>query len=321
MNLHQLRFIREAVRQNFNLTEAAKALNTSQPGVSKAIIELEEELGIAIFRRHGKRLRGLTEPGRAMLKSVELIMQEIDSVTRIGKEFAAQDSGSLTIATTHTQARYALPKVVQTFMQKFPKIRLSLLQGNPEQVTEMVLKDQADLAIATESIVGVNGLISMPCYQWEHMVIVPPEHALLKSKTPTLAELAAHPVITYHPAFAGRNKIDQAFAACDLKPEVLLEAIDADVIKTYVELGMGIGIVASMAYDNERDKHLRAIPVGHLFGMNTSHVGLKQGAYLRSYVYAFVELFAPALNRKVIERVMSGEENAAVAPETAETSV
>jgi LysR family cys regulon transcriptional activator len=307
MNLHQLRFVREAVRQNFNLTEAAKALYTSQPGVSKAIIELEEELGIDIFTRHGKRIRGLTEPGRAVLKSVEVVMQEIEGLKRIGKEFAAQDSGSFTIATTHTQARYSLPKVVQAFTQKFPKVRLSLLQGSPKQVAEMVLRDQADVAIATESIAGFDGLVTIPCYQWEHVLVAPPEHALLKAKVLTLEEIAAYPLITYDAAFAGRAKIDQAFALRGLKPDVLLEAIDADVIKTYVELGLGIGIIAGMAFDAERDPGLRALSVGHLFGSNVSRVALKQGAYLRSYVYTFIELMAPTLNRKLIERVMSGE--------------
>ncbi len=306
MNLHQLRFVREAVRQNFNLTEAAKALFTSQPGVSKAIIELEEELGVDIFTRHGKRIRGLTEPGRAVLKSVELIMQEIEGLKQVGREFAAQDSGSLTIATTHTQARYALPPVVQAFMQKYPKVRLSLLQGNPKQVAEMVLRDQADLAIATESIAGIDGLITMPCYQWEHVVVVPADHPLLKAKAISLEEIAAYPLITYDSAFAGRKKIDHAFALRQLKPDILLEAIDADVIKTYVELGMGVGIIAGMAFDPERDKNLRAISVGHLFGMNISRIGLKQGAYLRSYIYTFIELLAPTLNRKLIDQVLQG---------------
>jgi len=309
MNLHQLRFVREAVRQNFNLTEAAKALYTSQPGVSKAIIELEEELGVDIFTRHGKRIRGLTEPGRAVLRSVELIMQEIDGLKRIGKEFAAQDSGSFTIATTHAQARYTLPKVVQAFTQKYPKVRLSLLQGNPKQIAEMVLKDQADLAIATEAIAAVDGLISLPCYQWEHVVVVPQEHPLLKSKNITLEEIAAYPLITYDNAFSGRAKIDHAFAIRDLKPDVLLEAIDADVIKTYVELGMGVGIIAGMAFEPDRDKGLQAIAVGHLFGTNVSRVALKQGAYLRSYVYSFIELLAPTLSRKLVEQVMSGEKD------------
>lgn len=307
MNLHQLRFVREAVRQNFNLTEAAKALFTSQPGVSKAIIELEEELGVDIFTRHGKRIRGLTEPGRAVLKSVELIMQEIDGLKRIGKEFAAQDSGSFTIATTHTQARYSLPRVVQAFTQKYPKVRLALLQGNPKQIAEMVVKDQADIAIATEAIANMDGLISIPCYQWEHVVIVPPEHPLLKSKAITLEEIASYPLITYDAAFSGRAKIDHAFSLRSLKPDILLEAIDADVIKTYVELGMGVGIIAGMAYDAERDKGLRSIPVGHLFGTNVSRVAIKQGAYLRSYVYAFIELLTPTLNRKLIDQVLSGE--------------
>ncbi len=306
MNLHQLRFVREAVRQNFNLTEAAKALFTSQPGVSKAIIELEEELGVDIFARHGKRIRGLTEPGRAVLKSVEMIMQEIDGLKRIGKEFAAQDSGSFTIATTHTQARYALPKIVPAFMQKYPKVRLSLLQGSPKQIAEMVMRDQADIAIATEAITSVDGLVSMPCYQWEHVVVVPPEHPLLKLKSLSLEEVAKYPLITYDAAFAGRSKIDHAFEVRHLKPDVLLEAIDADVIKTYVELGMGVGIIAGVAFDPERDLNLRAIPAGQLFGMNVTRVAVRQGAYLRSYVYTFIEMLAPSMNRKLIEQVMQG---------------
>jgi LysR family cys regulon transcriptional activator len=309
MNLHQLRFVREAVRQNFNLTEAAKALFTSQPGVSKAIIEFEEELGVDIFTRHGKRIRGLTEPGRAVLKSVEVVMQEIDSLKRIGKEYAAQDSGSFVIATTHTQARYALPQVVQAFMQKYPKVRLSLLQGNPKQIAEMVQRDQADLAIATEAIASVDGLVTLPCYQWEHVVVVPAEHPLLRVKSVTLEEIAAYPLITYDSAFAGRSKIDHAFNLRGLKPDILLEAIDADVIKTYVELGMGVGIIAGMAFDAERDKSLRAIPVAHLFGTNVSRVAIKQGAYLRSYIYTFIELLAPTLNRKLVDQALAGEKD------------
>ena len=306
MNLHQLRFVREAVRQNYNLTDAAKALFTSQPGVSKAIIELEEELGVDIFTRHGKRIRGLTEPGRLVLQSVELIMQEIDSLKRIGKEYAAQDSGSFTIATTHTQARYMLPKVVQAFMQRYPKVRLSLLQGNPKQIADMVKTDQADLAIATESIAAIDGLITLPCYQWEHVLVVPHEHPLTRSKAISLEEIAEYPLITYDAAFAGRSKVDHAFDLRQLKPDVLLEAIDADVIKTYVELGMGVGIIAGMAFDPERDRNLRAIPVGQLFGMNVSRVAIKNGAYLRSYVYTFIELLTPALNRKMVEAAMRG---------------
>ncbi len=307
MNLHQFRFVREAVRQNFNLTEAAKALFTSQPGVSKAIIELEEELGIDIFTRHGKRIRGLTEPGKQVLKSVENILQEIEGLKRIGKEFASQDAGSFTIATTHTQARYSLPTVVQAFSQKFPKVRLSLLQGNPKQVAEMVLNDQADIAIATEAIADIDGLVSLPCFQWEHMVVVPPSHPLAQAKALTLEELATFPLITYDAAFAGRNKIDLAFQRRGLKPDVVLEAIDADVIKTYVELGMGVGIIAGLAFNANRDTGLKAIPAGQLFGMNLSRVALKEGAYLRSYVFTFIELLAPNLSRKLVEQVLAGE--------------
>ncbi len=307
MNLHQFRFVREAVRQNFNLTEAAKALFTSQPGVSKAIIELEEELGIDIFTRHGKRIRGLTEPGKQVLKSVENILQEIEGLKRIGKEFASQDAGSFTIATTHTQARYSLPTVVQAFSQKFPKVRLSLLQGNPKQVAEMVLNDQADIAIATEAIADIDGLVSLPCFQWEHMVVVPPSHPLAQAKALTLEELATFPLITYDAAFAGRNNIDLAFQRRGLKPDVVLEAIDADVIKTYVELGMGVGIIAGLAFNANRDTGLKAIPAGQLFGMNLSRVALKEGAYLRSYVFTFIELLAPNLSRKLVEQVLAGE--------------
>jgi len=236
-------------------------------------------------------------------------MQEIESLKRIGKEYAAHDSGSFTIATTHTQARYMLPKVVQAFMQKYPKVRLSLLQGNPKQIADMVKSDQADLAIATEAITTIDGLITLPAYQWEHVVVAPPEHPLFKSRAISLEEIASYPIITYDAAFAGRSKIDHAFGLRSLKPDVLLEAIDADVIKTYVELGMGIGIIAGMAYDAERDRGLRAIPVGHLFGMNTSRVAIKQGAYLRSYVYTFIELLTPTLNRKMVESAMRGGDN------------
>ena len=309
MNIHQFRFVREAVRQNFNLTEAAKALFTSQPGVSKAIIELEEELGIDIFTRLGKRIRGLTEPGREVLKSVELILQEIEGLKRIGKEFAAQDSGSFTIATTHTQARYSLPTVVQAFSQKFPKVRLSLLQGNPRQVAEMVLNGQADLAIATEAIADIDGLVTMPCFQWEHLVVAPPDHPLSRQKSLTLEDIAAYPLITYDTAFAGRKKIDQAFARRGLKPDVILEAIDADVIKTYVELGMGVGIIAGLAYNAARDVNLTAISAGHLFGTNLSRVALKEGAYLRGYVFTFIELLAPSLSRKLVEQVLAGQKD------------
>ncbi|KNH07069.1 Cys regulon transcriptional activator CysB [Candidatus Burkholderia brachyanthoides] len=307
MNLHQFRFVREAVRQNFNLTEAAKALYTSQPGVSKAIIELEDELGVEIFTRHGKRVRSLTEPGRIILASVEKILQEVESLKRVGKDYAAQDQGNLVIAATHTQARYSLPSAIAEFKKRFPKVHLSILQGSPTQVAEMVIHDQADIAIATEAIANYKELVSLPCFQWQHLAVMLPDHPLLERKLLMLDDLAQHPIITYEASFAGRTKINQAFQLRNLTPDIVLEAIDADVIKTYVELGLGVGILSDIAFNPERDPHLRAMPVGHLFGSNVTRLVLKQGAYLRSYVYTLVELLSPSLNRKLIEQALSGE--------------
>ena len=307
MNLHQIRFVREAVRQNFNLTLTAKALFTSQPGVSKAIIELEDELGVEIFRRHGKRLRALTEPGKLILISIERILDEVETLKRVGKDFASQDEGSLVIATTHTQARYALPKVLTEFTKRFPKVRVSLQQGNPAQIAELLIHDQADIAIATEGIANTAGVLALPGYQWQHHLIIPLSHPLLNQTKITLEEMVKYPIITYDNAFAGRSKIDAAFAQRNLSPDIVLEAIDADVIKTYVEAGMGIGIVAGIAYDSERDRNLKAIPAGHLFGNNVTHLGVKQGAYLRSFVFTFIELFSPTLTRKIVEQAMTSK--------------
>jgi LysR family transcriptional regulator, cys regulon transcriptional activator len=307
MNLHQIRFVREAVRQNFNLTLTAKALFTSQPGVSKAIIELEDELGVEIFRRHGKRLRALTEPGKLILISIERILDEVETLKRVGKDFASQDEGSLVIATTHTQARYALPKVLTEFTKRFPKVRVSLQQGNPQQIAELLIHDQADIAIATEGIANTAGVLALPGYQWQHHLIIPLSHPLLNQTNITLEEIIKYPIITYDKAFAGRSKINAAFAQRNLSPDIVLEAIDADVIKTYVEAGMGIGIVAGIAYDSERDRNLKAIPAGHLFGNNVTHLGVKQGAYLRSFVFTFIELFSPSLTRKIVEQAMTSK--------------
>jgi LysR family cys regulon transcriptional activator len=307
MNLHQFRFVREAVRQNFNLTSAAKALSTSQPGVSKAIIELEDELGIEIFRRHGKRIRSLTEPGKRILVSIERILDEVETLKRVGKDFASQDQGNLVIATTHTQARYALPKVLTEFTKRFPKVRVSIQQGSPKQIAELLIHDRADIAIATEGIANTPGVLALPGYQWHHVMMVPLSHPLLNQSTITLEEIAKYPLITYDKAFAGRSKIDAAFAQRNLSPDIILEAIDADVIKTYVETGMGVGIVADLAYDADRDRNLRVIPVGHLFGSNITHLGVKQGAYLRSFIYTFIELFSPTLTKKMVEQAMNNE--------------
>jgi len=307
MNLHQFRFVQEAVRRNLNLTETAKALHTSQPGISKAIIELEEELGVEIFARHGKRLKRVTEPGEHVLKSVDLIMREVSNLRRIGEQYSKQDSGTLSIATTHTQARYVLPQPVAKLREAFPKVNVSLHQGSPDQVAQMLMDEVAEIGIATESLAQYAGLITLPCYEWQHMLVLPITHPLANNIDITLQDLVLEPLITYHPSFTGRTKIDQAFAAKHLNPRIALEAIDSDVIKTYVRLGLGVGIVAEMAIkDDGTNSDLIAIPAGHLFGVNVARVAFKRSAYLRNFVYTFAELLSSNLNRGVIEKAMSG---------------
>ena len=307
MNLHQFRFVQEAVRRNLNLTETARALHTSQPGVSKAIIELEEELGVEIFARHGKRLKRITEPGDHVLKSIDLIMREVGNLRRIGEQYSKQDSGTLSIATTHTQARYVLPQHVAKLREAFPKVNVSLHQGSPDQVAKMVLDEVAEIGIATESLTQYADLVTLPCYEWQHMLVLPVAHPLANKTDITLEDLALEPLITYHPSFTGRTKIDHAFAAKRLQPRIALEAIDSDVIKTYVRLGLGVGIVAEMAVKNDgTNSDLLAIPAGHLFGINVARVAFKRSAYLRNFVYTFAELLSSDLNRSLIEKAMSG---------------
>ena len=310
MNLHQFRFVQEAVRRNLNLTETARALHTSQPGVSKAIIELEEELGVEIFARHGKRLKRVTEPGEHVLKSVDLILREVGNLRRIGEQYSAQDSGTLSIATTHTQARYVLPQPVAKLREAFPKVNVSLHQGSPDQVVRMVLDEVAEIGIATESLTQYDDLVTLPCYEWQHMLVMPLDHPLASNESITLEELAREPLITYHPSFTGRTKIDQAFAAKHLHPRIALEAIDSDVIKTYVRLGLGVGIVAEMALkDDGTNSDLVAMPAGLLFGVNVARVAFKRSAYLRNFVYKFAELLSHKLDRALIVKAMAGQIN------------
>ena len=308
MNLHQFRFVQEAARRDLNLTETAKALFTSQPGISKAILEFEAELGIDIFARHGKRLRRITEPGREVLKSIEVIMREVGNLKRIGEEFSMQDAGTLSIATTHTQARYFLPGPVAQLRKRFPKVNLSLHQGSPEQVARMVLNEVADIGLATESLTGFDELVTLPCYEWRHAVVMPAGHPLAQVERISLEDLAMLPLVSYHPSFSGRTRVDQAFAARGLKPNIVLEAIDADVIKTYVRIGLGVGIVAEIAVrDDPPGGDLVSRPVGHLFGSNVTRIAFKRGAYLRNFVYAFAEMLSDRLSRKLITGAMSGE--------------
>ena len=307
MNLHQFRFVQEAARRNLNLTETAKALFTSQPGVSKAILELEEELGVDIFSRHGKRLRRITEPGQQVLACIEIILREVGNLKRIGEEYSRQDSGTFSIATTHTQARYVLPAPVAQLRKNLPQLRISLHQGSPDQVAKMLLDESADLGLATESLAQYPELVTLPCYEWQHVMVVPREHPLATAERISLEALAAEPLVSHHPSFTGRTRIDKAFAARHLTPNVVLEAIDSDVIKTYVRLGMGVGIVAEMAMREEPvGCELVARPLGTLLGSNVTRIAFKRGAYLRNYVYAFASLLSERLSRKLIERAMIG---------------
>ena len=308
MNFQQLRAVREATRSGFNLTDVAGVLHTSQPGISRQIRELEDELGIDIFVRAGKRLTGLTPPGSAVLPIVERLLLEADNLKRVGDDFNAQDSGRLSIAATHSQARYALPMVVRDFRQIYPQVTLMLHQGSPKQVAEMLLSGEADIGVATEALAHYEPLVALPCYRWTHSVVVPPGHALLDIEGPiTLEQLSRHPIITYEAGYTGRAHIDDAFAKAGLKPDIVLSAMDADVIKTYVELGMGVGIVASIAFDAERDRTLRALDARHLFEINLTRLAIRRGTWLRGYVYAFIEAFAPTLSRAVVERALAGE--------------
>ena len=306
MKLQQLRYLVEVARHGLNVSEAAEALHTSQPGVSKQIKLLEDELGVIVFERSGKRLTSVSEPGRAILEIAERILREAENMKRDGEEFSDGESGGLVIATTHTQARYALPSVVARFVEKHPKVRLSMHQGSPTQIAEWTLKGEADIAIATEALDQYPQLLMLPCYQWTHCVIAPDGHPVLDGRPLSLAELARWPLITYDSAFAGRSRINAAFERAHLTPNVVLAAIDADVIKTYVSLGLGLGIIAHQAYDIVRDAGLQALEAGQLFGSNTTRIGLRRGTHVRRFDYDFIELFAPQLTRRAVDMAMTG---------------
>ena len=307
MNLHQFRFVQEAARRGLNLTEAAKALHTSQPGVSKAIIELEEELGIDIFTRHGKRLKRVTEPGQQVIDSIGVILREVGNLKRIGQEYSAQDSGTLSIAATHTQARYVLPVPVARLRQAYPKVNVSLHEGSPDQVARMVVEEAAEIGIATEAVTDHADLVTLPCYEWEHMLVVPAGHRLAEKSRLTLEDIAAEPLITYRPSFTGRSRLDHAFAQRHLEPRVVLDAIDSDVIKTYVRLGLGAGIVTEMARQDDKDPGLVWRPLGALLGKNMTRIAFKRGAYLRDFVHHFAGLLSDRVDKELILKAMRGD--------------
>ena len=300
MNFQQLRIVRETVRCNFNLTDVAAALYTSQSGVSKHIKDLEDELGVELFVRRGKRLLGLTEPGRELSGVVERILLDAANVRRLAQQFSESSRGELTVATTHTQARYALPGAVAAFKKLFPQVRLMLHQGSPTELAQMLLEGEADIAIATESLLDSPDILAYPYYSWHHGLVVPQDHPLTQIQPLTLEAISEWPIITYHEGFTGRGHIDERFAGAGLSPDIVMSALDADVIKTYVELGMGVGIVASMAFIPERDKGLRLLDCSGLFDQQTSRIAVRRGRYLRGYAYRFIELCAPDLTEKVV---------------------
>lgn len=305
MNLQQLRFVRETVRQNFSLTQAAQSLGTSQPALSRAILELEAELGVEVFTRRGKRLLGLTEPGKAILARAERVLAEIEGIERVSADFRARDAGELRIATTHTQARYVLPAVVREFRKRYPAVRLTLLQGSPRQIVQSLIDREVDFAIATEVTDDHPDLLAIPAFEWEHVVLVPTRHPL-RAEELTLQALVRYPIVTYVEEFTGRRRIDRAFELQGLKPDIVLAAIDSDVIKTYVALGLGVGIMAGMAYAPSRDRGLVAMPASRLFGINHTRLALRKDAFLRGYAITFIELFAPGLDRRRLGLAQDG---------------
>ncbi|MDF1588731.1 MAG: CysB family HTH-type transcriptional regulator [Gammaproteobacteria bacterium] len=301
MNFQQLRIIRETVRHNFNLTEVANHLFTSQSGVSKHIKDLEDELGVDLYIRKGKRLIGLTEPGKEMQQIVERMLLDAKNLKNLADQYSQQDTGTLTIVTTHTQARYVLPEVIKKFKQRYPKVHLKLHQSSPDEISQMLINGDADIGVATEAIGEINDLGSFPYYRWQHAVLVPKDHPLTQIETIQLDDIAAYPIVTYHEGFTGRATIDKAFADAGIFPDIAMSALDADVIKSYVELDMGVGIVAAMAFDAKRDTSLALIDSSHLFGENQTKLAVRKGHYLRTFGYDFIALCIPELDKGDIE--------------------
>lgn len=306
MKLQQLRYIVEIQRRGLNVSEAAEALFTSQPGISKQVRMLEDELGVVIFERSGKRFTGVTESGKALLAIAERILREAENMKRVGAEYAGGNSGKLVLAATHTQARYALPTVVRDFMSKYPDVRLEMHQGHPTQIAEWVSNGEADIGIATEALDQFPHLVTLPVRQWSHSIIAPEGHPILACPAIGLVDLVRWPLITYDVAFAGRSRINQAFERAGVTPNIALTALDSDVIKTYVGLGLGLGLISSLAFDARRDTGLVAIDAGHLFESNTTRIALRRGTYLRRFDYDFIALFAPHLLRPVVDVAMLG---------------
>lgn len=301
MKLQQLRYIWEVAHHDLNVSATAQSLYTSQPGISKQIRLLEDELGVEVFARSGKHLTRVTPAGEAILKTAGEILRKVESIKQVAQEFCNEQKGSLSIATTHTQARYALPGPIKTFIERYPEVSLHMHQGTPMQISELAADGTVDFAIATEALELFSDLIMMPCYKWNRAIVVPKNHPLAQLSNISLEDVAQHPIVTYVFGFTGRSKLDEAFMERGLAPKVVFTAADADVIKTYVRLGLGIGIVAKMAYDPELDSDLVAIDASHLFEPSITKIGFRRGTFLRGFMYEFIELFAPHLTKAVVE--------------------
>ncbi len=307
MNFQQLKIVRETVRRQFNLTEVSMALDTSQSAVSKQIKDLEDELGLTLFTRKGKRLLGLTEPGQLVLQHALKILQEQENLQAVAESFSKQDEGRLVLATTHTQARYCLPEIVRRFREEFPKVHLALHQATPSEIAMLLESNEADIGIATESLCSNKNFATFPFYRWYHGIIVPKGHPLAKVSPLTLEAIAKYPLVTYHEGFTGRAMIDETFAKAGLRPEIAMAALDADVIKAYVALGMGVGIVASMAYDEDQDSHLELLDASELFRENTTVVALRKGKFLRGYVSRFVSLCVRNISETQLQEAVAND--------------
>ena len=301
MKLQQLRCIYEVVQNQFNISRAAESIHTSQPGVSKQIQLLEEEIGVQLFQRNGKRLSGLSEPGIRVYESIVEIMREVKNIKNVSDEYEKKDSGSFTIATTHTQARYKLPVVVESFVKKYPKISLNIHQGDPAQVTAQILNGEADIGIATESISLNDKIFCVPCYSWNRCLVMPKDHPLLRVKDINLNHLATYPMITYDYAFTGSTIVSKVFKEANIQPNIMLTAIDADVIKTYVSLNLGVGLIAEMAFDKNKDKNLVSRDVSHLFPTSTTYIGIRQDTFIRGFTFDFIKMFTPHMEENELK--------------------
>ncbi|PWC12669.1 HTH-type transcriptional regulator CysB [Brenneria roseae subsp. americana] len=309
MKLQQLRYIVEVVNHNLNVSSTAEGLYTSQPGISKQVRMLEDELGIQIFARSGKHLTQVTPAGQEVIRIAREVLSKVDAIKAVAGEHTYPDKGSLYVATTHTQARYALPSVIKGFIERYPRVSLHMHQGSPTQIAEAVAKGTADFAIATEALHLYDDLIMLPCYHWNRAVVVKPDHPLAAKKDISIEELAAYPIVTYTFGFTGRSELDTAFNRAGLTPRIVFTATDADVIKTYVRLGLGVGVIANMAVDPQIETDLVTINANSIFSYSTTKIGFRRSTFLRSYMYDFIQRFAPHLTRDVVDTAVALRSN------------